>query len=316
MKKFVFSFFVLFLCSFLTKAQENLTYQKPSPEILKLVDYEKAPGVMMDEKKSCIVFTYQNTYKTLEDLNQEELQLGGLRINPLTNISSSVTYITNLKVRKILDQEAVQVSGLPANPKITYMTWSVDEKKIAFTNTTSKGIELWALDLESAVASRISAGPLNANLGKPYSWCNDSQHLLVRLIPGNRPAIIDSRKNLPAGPIISTSQGSKAQNRTYPDMLKNKTDEADFETLVTSELHLFDLSGQSGLYMEKAMYNGENFSPDGNYLMVTTLQKPFSYIVPLNRFPSRSVVFDKDKRGMCWCSFSRRASSQTIICAT
>ncbi len=30
--------------------------------------------------------------------------------------------------------------------------------------------------------------------------------------------------------------------------------------------------------------------------MVTTIQKPFSYIVPLNRFPSRSVVYDKDKK--------------------
>jgi len=199
-------------------------------------------------------------------------------------------------VRKILDQDAVQVSGLPANPKITYMTWSIDEKKIAFTNTTAKGIELWVLDVETAAASKISAGPLNANLGKPYSWCNDNLHFLVRLIPENRPAVIDSKKNLPAGPIISNSEGSKAQNRTYPDMLKNKTDEANFETLVTSELHLFDLSGKSQLYMTKAMYNGESYSPDGNYLMVSTIQKPFSYIVPLNRFPSRSVVYDKDKK--------------------
>jgi len=40
----------------------------------------------------------------------------------------------------------------------------------------------------------------------------------------------------------------------------------------------------------KAMYSGVSFSPDGNYLLVTTIQKPFSYIVPFNRFPSRSVV--------------------------
>jgi len=296
MKKFLCSIFVLSVLTILASAQENLTYQKPSSEILQLVDYQRAPGVMMDEKKTYLVFTYQNTYKTLEDLNQEELQLGGLRINPVTNISSSVTYITNLKVRKIMEQEAVQVSGLPANPKITYLTWSIDEKKIAFTHTTAKGIELWVLDVESAAATKISAGPLNANLGKPFSWCNDNQHLLVRLIPANRPAIVDSKKNLPAGPIISNSEGSKAQNRTYPDMLKNKTDEANFETLVTSELHLVDLAGKSELYMPKDMYSGESFSPDGNYLMVTTIQKPFSYIVPFNRFPSRSVVYDKEKK--------------------
>jgi dipeptidyl aminopeptidase/acylaminoacyl peptidase len=252
----------------------------------------------MDEKKEVMIFTYQNTYKTLDDLNQEELQLGGLRINPVTNIASAITYLTNLKVRKTADPNPVQVSGLPVNPKITYLTWSVDEKKLAFTNTTATGVELWVLDVATATASRISAKPLNANLGRPFSWCKDNTHLLVRMIPENRPAVIDAKKSLPAGPIISNSEGSKSQNRTYPDMLKNKIAEANFEALVTSELVKFDLNGQSEPFMEKAMYSGEAFSPDGNYLMVTTIHKPFSYIVPLNRFPSRSVVYDQDKKAV------------------
>ena len=85
-------------------AQENLTYQKPSASILALADYERAPNVSMDSKKEYILFTYRNTYKTLDDLNQEEMRLGGLRINPITNISSSITYTTNLKIRKVTDK--------------------------------------------------------------------------------------------------------------------------------------------------------------------------------------------------------------------
>src|SRR5688572_25115463 len=79
-------------------AQENLSYQLPSPEILNLADYERAPGVIMDSKKTTILFLYRNTYKTLEDLNQEELRLGGLRINPITNISSTATFTNNIKI--------------------------------------------------------------------------------------------------------------------------------------------------------------------------------------------------------------------------
>ena len=274
------------------KAQENMTYQKPSGEILNLVDYERAPAVMIDEKKEYMVFTYQNTYKTLEDLNQEELQLGGLRINPVTNISSSVTYSINLKVRKLVDQNLVQVKGLPANPRITNLTWSPDQTKMAFTNTTANAVELWVLDIASATATRLSVKPLNANLGRPFSWYNDNQNLLVRVIPENRAKLNDFKKSLPAGPIISNSDGVKAPNRTFQDLLKNKTDETNFETLVTSELYKINLNGQPGLFMEKAMYAGESFSPDGNYLMISTIQKPFSYMVPLNRFPSKSVVYD------------------------
>jgi dipeptidyl aminopeptidase/acylaminoacyl peptidase len=116
------------------------------------------------------------------------------------------------------------------------------------------------------------------------------------MIPENRPPIIDAKKNLPAGPIISNSEGTRAQNRTYPDMLKNKTDEANFETMVTSEIVKFDLAGGSEPFLGKAMYSGESYSPDGNYLMVTTILRPFSYIVPLNRFPSKTVVYDQDKK--------------------
>jgi len=274
------------------KAQENMTYQKPSGEILNLVDYERAPAVMIDEKKEYMVFTYQNTYKTLEDLNQDELQLGGLRINPVTNISSSVTYSINLKVRKLIDQNLVQVNGLPQNPRISNLTWSPDQTKMAFTNTTENAVELWVLDIASATAARLSEKPLNANMGRPFSWYNDNQNLLVRVIPENRAKLIDFKKSLPAGPIISNSDGVKAPNRTFQDLLKNKTDEANFEMLITSELYKINLNGQAGLFMGKAMYAGESFSPDGTYLMVSTIQKPFSYMVPLNRFPSKSVVYD------------------------
>lgn len=274
--------------------QENLTYQKPSPEILKLVDYERAPRVMMDEKKEYMVFTYQSTYKTLDDLNQEEMRLGGLRINPVTNISSSLTYINNLKVRKMLDvnQEPIQVHGLTENMHIANLSWSPNEKKLAFTNTTSDAVELWVLDVASATAAKVSDKALNANMGRPFSWYKDSENLLVRMIPENRPALIDAKKELPAGPTISNSGGEKAQNRTYPDLIKNKTDEANFETLVTSELYTVSLNGGMELFRSKAMYSDESFSPDGKYILVTSILKPFSYIVPFYRFPSKTIVYD------------------------
>ncbi len=285
---------VLLSSQFFSDAQENLAYQKPSAEILKLADYERAPRVMMDERKENMVFLYYNTYKTLEDLNQEEMRLGGLRINPVTNISSSVTYMNNLAVRKLnaSDPKPVQVKGLPANPRITNLTWSPDDKKMAFTHTTEKSVELWVLDIGSATASRVSERALNANLGKPFSWYKDSQHMLIRLIPADRPALIDAKNELPAGPIISNSSGEKAQNRTYSDLLKNSTDEINFETIVTSELYKTSLNGEMSLFKPKAMYSEENFSPDGNYVMVATIQRPFSYLVQLNRFPSTSVVYD------------------------
>ncbi|UBB90232.1 S9 family peptidase [Candidatus Kaistella beijingensis] len=283
----------LFFLGF-ANAQENIKYQKPSAEILQLAEFERAPSVLMDSKKEWMIFSYRPTYKSLDDLNQDEMKLAGLRVNPVTNISSTMTFSNNLKIRKLKDKMEVQVQGLPANPKIAYTSFAPDEKKLAFTNTTSKGVELWVLDLATNSAKKMTNDNLNANLGTPYVWMKDSQTLLVKQIPANRAALIDDKKSLPDGPTVSTSDGKVSQNRTYQDLLKNPQDEANFETLAKSELVKISLNGTQESFKPTEIYTAMSFSPDGNYLMLTTIQKPFSYIVPLNRFPMTTTVFDQN----------------------
>jgi dipeptidyl aminopeptidase/acylaminoacyl peptidase len=282
-------FLALSICGF---SQENLTYQKPSAEILQLADFQRTPSVSMNSKKDWMVFSYRPTYKTLDDLNQEEMKLAGLRVNPVTNISSSVTYISNLKVRKFNEKQETQVIGLPQNAKMTNLSWSPDEKKLAFTNTTDKGVELWILDLETRTAKKISNDNLNANLGSPFVWLKNSQELIVRKLPANRPALLNEKKNLPTGPIVSNADGKVSQNRTYQDLLKNPMDEANFETLTRAELVKMNLDGAETPYKSADIYAGIQLSPDGNYVMISTIKKPFSYIVPLSRFPMTAQVFD------------------------
>lgn len=273
-------------------AQENLPYQKPPQSILALADVERAPAVSMDSKKNVMLLTYRSTFKTLNELNQSEMRLGGLRINPVTNIASSVNYINNLKLRKVSDSVEHQVKGLPKDALITNLTWSPNEKKIAFTHTTSNAVELWVIDVASAQAKRLSTAKLNANLDNPFIWFKDSENLLVKVLPKNRPALLDSSKDLPTGAIISNADGSVSQNRTYPDLLKNRNDEINFENIASSELHKVNINGTSTLWKKADMYSGESFSPDGKLVMLTTIQKPFSYIVPVNRFPSKTIVTD------------------------
>lgn len=285
---------LLFLLTALSPlaAQENLTYQKPPKEILELVDIERAPSVSMDSKNQHMLLMYRNAYKTLADLSEEDMKLAGLRINPKTNISSTVTYVNNIKYKKLKDREPIQVKGLPQNPKLANFAWSPDEKKMAFTNTTETGVEAWLLDIATLQARKLTNATANANMGNPLSWFRDSNALLVRMLPANRPQLIKTADAVPAGPTVTVSDGSKAQNRTYQDLLRNKNDEANFETLTTSELYKVSLDGSSVKWKEAGMYSSTSFSPDGNYVMLTTLHKPFSYIVTLDRFPTKSIIYD------------------------
>jgi dipeptidyl aminopeptidase/acylaminoacyl peptidase len=275
-----------------TLAQQSQGYMLPPKEILNLADYASAPTVMMDSKNRYMLFSYRNTYKTLEDLYQEEMSLGGLRINPVTNISSTITYVNNLKLKRTSDKSEVQIAGLPSDCKLSNFSWSPNEEKIAFTHTTKTGVELWVLDLASATANKLTEANVNANLGNPINWYSDSKAVLLRMLPSNRIALIDRKKELATGPTVSESDGVASQNRTYQDLLKNATDETNFEIIATSELYKIDLFGKAELYKKADMYVSETISPDGKYVMVTTVHRPFSYIVPYGRFPLTSNVYD------------------------
>lgn len=291
MKKLI-SFGLFLLTAIPLLAQENLTYQKPPQEILELADVRRAPSVSMDSKHENMLLLHRNSYRTIQDLSDDELRLAGLRINPKTNISSTITYINNITLKKVKDKDATQVNGLPSQPRLSNFSWSPNEQKVAFTHTTTTGVEIWVLDVESKQARKLTEAKANANMGSPISWFRDSEALLVRMLPKDRPALINTQESVPTGPTVTTSDGTLAQNRTYQIFLKNPNDEANFEALATSELYKVTLDGTASLWKEKAMYAGESFSPDGNYLMISTLHRPFSYIVPLNRFPSQTHIYD------------------------
>lgn len=274
-----------------TMAQEKLSYQKPPKEILELVDVPRAPSVNLDSKGEIMVLFYRYSYKSIEELSQKELRLGGLRINPKTNIGSRVSYSNNIKIQKVGEKEAKQATGLPANAQLTNFIWSPDQSKIAFTNTVENGVELWILDVSTLVAKKISEPTLNDNMGNAISWFNDNESLLVAMLPQNKKALIDEDTAIPNGPTITESTGFKAQNRTYQDLLQNSNDEQNFETLATSELYRVHLNGNKTKWKDAAMYSEISFSPDGNYVMITTIERPFSYLVPYYRFPQTVTLY-------------------------
>jgi dipeptidyl aminopeptidase/acylaminoacyl peptidase len=281
---------LLFINSF---AQIDLTYQKPPKEILELADVNLPPLFILNDKGDNAILAYRNQYRSIAELSEVEMKLGGLRINPLTNISSRERYYTGLALLRVNDRKEVHIKDLPSEARISNLSWSPDQNFMAFTNTTAKGVELWIVDIQNATAKKITADNLNANLGRPFVWFQDSKNLLIKRIPESRSSLINELEAIPTGPTISINEGQKAQNRTYQDLLKNKNDEFNFEQLVLSELYKTDLNGQTTKWMKEAMYRSIEFSPDGQYLLITTIERPFSYIVPFQRFPSTTVIYDR-----------------------
>lgn len=289
------SFLLVFLvCSAPFLAQEGTGYQQPPKEILDLAAAPLAPSVLLDDAAENVILLYRDAFKSIEELSEVELRLGGLRINPKTNIGSRTNYYNNIMVKKVSAVAGTQVSGLPQNPRLSSFSWSPNQKMIACLNTTSQGVEVWILDVENAAAKKITPATVNANMGDAINWFKNNNALLVKMLPPSRGTLINTSEAVPTGPTISISDGAKAQNRTYQDLLKNPNDEANFEQLALSEIKKVSIGGKVSDFLPKGMYRNIQFSPDGNYILISEIKTPFSYLVPYYRFPYTETVFSKD----------------------
>ncbi len=295
---------VCFGVSLMALAQGPLTYQLPPKPILDLADAKLAPRVLIDDAGKYMVLRERDAYVGIEDLAKQELRLAGLRIDPKTDIGSRTYYYTGLSVKNLedADSEARQVSGLPAKPKLANFDWSPDDEHLAFTHTTADDVELWVLDVEGANAKQILpsgspspnsvVSPLNANMGSVLQWLDDKT-LLVKTVSSKRESLIERAGAVPTGPTVSSNDGAKAQNRTYQDLLQDPYDEHDFSQLARAELLTVDLDGDAKPWRGDGMYGSIMVSPSEDYVLVSELAKPFSYIIPYYRFPTSYTIYDK-----------------------
>ena len=283
----------ILFCFSIIKSQGNYIYQRPPNEILELVDVSLPPRVLIDENKKFMVHLYRDSYKSIIDLSNPEIKLAGLRLNPNSNSRSRTNYYNNVMISKMdqIDKSAKQIKGLPKNPKLANIKWSPDQTKIAMTNTKEEGVELWFIDLEKLTAKKLTGPKLNASLGDVITWYQDSKNILAKFKLKNSPDIIDGVDVVPTGPIISSNDGKKAQNRTYQDLLKNEVDEKNFETLARSVLSKVSLKRKTKLLAKKNQYHEIDFSPDGKFILISIIQKPFSYLVPYYRFPMKYAIY-------------------------
>ena len=285
---------ILFIAtSILLNAQEELGYQVPKKELLNLIDVDLAPTVLRNSKNTVMLLLSRSTYKSIADLSRQELRIAGLRVDPERFIGSRTIYYNKVE---LIDFEKGEhpliVEGLPNNPQLTNFIWSPDEKKIAMTHTSDSGVELWTVDVASRKAKKLSSEQINATMGSSISWLKNGKELLVKLLPKDREEIIDQSVIVPTGPKVTENNGEKAQNRTYQDLIKNPTDAKNFTQLSRSEIYRIDMDGNKSRFLDAKMYRSVNVSPNGKYIMVSFVKKPFSYLVPYYRFPTETHVYD------------------------
>ncbi|AMM52513.1 aminoacyl peptidase [Rufibacter sp. DG15C] len=270
----------------------NVSYQRPAESIAKLIEAPATPTVSFDAKGEWMLVMERPGYPSIEEIAAPELRIGGLRINPAVNGASRGSSSNNLKLKKINGGQEFAIQGLPANAKITDVTWSPDEQHVSFLNTASNGVALWVMNVASRTARKLTNALVNDAYGNAVTWTPDSKNLLVKMVNPNR-GEAPKTNTTPAGPIVQENLGKTAASRTYQDLLKNRSDEAQFDYYLTSQLTQISLDGQQTKVGEQGIIRSFSTSPDGQYLLVATTKRPYSYLVPANSFPYVVQVWDR-----------------------
>lgn len=272
---------------------ENDGYQTPPKVIADLVTASPTPSVSVDSRGEWMVLLQRAAQPSIAQLAEPELRLAGLRINPTNNGPSRTSYFVSIRLRKVSGKEEISIKGLPEKPLLNYASWSPDESKIAFCHSSPEKIELWVLDIETATANKVSDLAMNAVFGHPYSWLSDGKSLLAKVLVPNR-GNPPQKNAVPTGPTILESLGKTNPSRTYQDLLKNEGDERLFEFYATTELVRISLNGTEEKIVDASIIQSASSSPDGQYLLVKTIRRPFSYLVPYSRFPLKIDVLSID----------------------
>lgn len=277
------------------QAQGVAGYELPSAALQAVVDAPRAPSLYLSPRRDVAALMQMPSLPSIQVVAQPELKLAGLRINPRTFSDSRFSFGQKLWLMNVADGKERQISGLPATLSIASLTWSPDQKWLAFNqvDAATGANELWLVDVAGGSARRLVAG-LNTVLGSGYQWLPDSRGLVVFTRPANLGAA-PAADGIPTGPAVQqTSQGGGVVSiRTYQDLLKNEADARQFDYYATTQPVEVSLDGQRRALGAAGIFMGFAVSPDGRFVLSQPVQRPYSYVVPVSSFPRRIEVLDR-----------------------
>lgn len=282
--------FIVLLATIVQAQNPDNSWQKPDKEIMDVLNAPQLPWVYTSPKGDYLLMMDPVAYPPLADLAAPMHKLAGLRVNPKVNDRHGSYGGTSPRIMDIASGKITPIN-IPANTEVVGVTISTDGKRFALSLKHEDRIGLWTGSTDGTV-KEVKDVALNPLMGGAVVWTPDQKKLLIRKIPkrGAAPA----PPAIPVGPKIVEGDGASARS-TYEarNLLETAHDDQLFEYYTTCELILLDPeTGQTEQIGKPAIYAGASFSPDGKYILVSRLKKPWSHEVAYWRFAKDTEVWN------------------------
>ena len=181
------------------QAEEATGYRKPPPEVQQVLDAPPTPLVSLSPDRRWMMLVQPASYPGIADLAAPMLRLAGLRINPQTNGPHRPPKYERIQIQPFPTGDLRDIT-LPERPYLGFPIWSPNSQRIAVTQTTDSGIELYVGGPEAGALKRIEGVQLNGVLADEVQWLPDGKTLLCVTVPGNR-GPVPAAPRTPRGPV-------------------------------------------------------------------------------------------------------------------
>src|SRR5579864_3503980 len=279
-------------------ASDPPRYVLPPRNVVDAFDAESLPQTLVSPNHQVVALTKARAYPSIAELSQPMLRLAGARVNPKTNgphrdSGLAGTGIYSIALQKIGGGAETTVT-VPQTAKISHITFSPDGSKMAFLNTKETAIELWVADTSTGAARLVSGSDrINATAANPCEWVRDNVTVICETVPAGRGAA-PAEPTVPSGPNVQENYGKAAPAPTYEDLLKIVHDDQLFEYYFTSQLVAVNTTtGAKAALGKPAVFESLSPSPDGQYVLVARIKKPYSHLVPKNGFPQDIEIWSR-----------------------
>lgn len=232
---------------------------------------------------------------TMDVFSKPFHELGGLFVDFRANRNRNLTIRNNASLQLISASDGSKVTvTLPAASRVSNAVWSPDGKSVAFFVHTPDATHLWVSDL-TGKARQITTRPVLATLNTNFDWEANSGSIITVLPPEPR-AAMPQPSAVPTGPRVKLAEESdKNRLRNYASLLATPYDQALLEWHATGQIAMIDVKTKAVKTIgQPTMVQDIDPSPDGKYLRVTRMVKPFSYLVPYSNFGTVQEIWDMD----------------------
>ena len=267
-------------------------YESPPADVAAILDAPRPPSVQLSPDDRWVLLLERPALPPIREVAAPVVKVAGVRIDPDTDGPARENPFTSVAIRR-LDRPKDPPTPIAVEGRIRSATFDTASRRLMITTLHDDGIALWVADVGPKPAPRRLLGTrLAAAYGPPCDWLPGDEGIVCRVVPEGR-GDVPAADAVPAGPRIEENLGRKTPARTYADLLVTARDEQLLDHWLTTEVVHVALDGTVTPVLEAALWAGVTPSPDGRWLLVTAVHRPYSHQVPLGAFPRKTELVER-----------------------